>query len=161
MQTLMVKTANRYRKATVAEVCEVAGQYALDALNQERPSLASPTAAADYLKRIYAGRDYESFTVLFLDKRHRLIEASELFRGTIDGSSVHPREVVKEVIWKGAAAVIFAHNHPSGVAEPSAADERITEVLKNALALIDVQVLDHIIIGSTGQHCSLAQRGLM
>lgn len=130
MQTLMVKTADRYRKATVAEVCEVAGQYALDALNQERPSLASPSSAAAYLKRMYAGRDYESFTVLFLDKRHRLIEASEMFRGTIDGASVHPREVVKEVIWKGAAAVIFSHNHPSGVAEPSPADERINGSLE-------------------------------
>lgn len=161
MQTLMVKTATRYRKATVAEVCEVAGQYALDALNQERPVLASPIAAVDHLKKVYAGRDYETFSVLMLDKRHRLIEAVELFRGTIDGSSVHPREVVKEVLWKGAAAVIFAHNHPSGVAEPSTADERITEVLKNALALIDVRVVDHVIIGGTGQHCSFAQRGLL
>jgi DNA repair protein RadC len=89
------------------------------------------------------------------------IECSEMFRGTIDGASVHPREVVKEVLWRGAAAIIISHNHPSGIAEPSQADERITEVLRNALGLIDVRVVDHLIIGSGGQWCSLAQRGLI
>lgn len=161
MQTLMIKSGSRYRKATVAEISEVAGFYAREAMNRERPNLGSPIAAVRYLQAMYAGRDYETFTVIFLDKRFRLIECSEMFRGTIDGASVHPREVVKEVLWRGAAFVILSHNHPSGVAEPSQADLNITEVLRNALALIDVRVLDHLIVGSGGQHCSLAERGLI
>jgi DNA repair protein RadC len=160
MQTMMVKSGTRYRKATVAEVCEVAGSYALQAFNQERPSLASPLNAVRHLRAMYQGLDHEIFSVLFLDRRNRLIECVEMFRGTIDGASVHPREVLKEVIWRGAAAVIFAHNHPSGIAEPSQADESITKLLRDALAMIDVRVLDHIIIG--GQHyCSFSERGLM
>lgn len=161
MQTLMIKSGNRYRKATAAEISEVAGFHVRQAMNQERPNLASPVAAIRYLQAMYAGRDYETFTVLFLDNRHRLIEISEMFRGTINGASVHPREVVKEVLWRGAAAVILSHNHPSGVAEPSQADQNITELLRNALALIDVRVLDHLIIGIGGQHCSFAERGLI
>jgi DNA repair protein RadC len=161
MQTLMIKSGDRYRKATVAEISEVAGHHAREAMNRERPNLASPSAAIRYLQAMYVGRDYETFSVLFLDRRFRLIECSEMFRGTIDGASVHPREVVKESLWRGAAAVILAHNHPSGVAEPSDADERITQVLHNALALIDVRVLDHLIIGVGGQHCSFAERGLI
>lgn len=159
MQTMMVKSGPRYRKATAFEIAEAAGHYALEAMNKERPSLTQPSNAARYLKAMYAGRDYETFDVLFLDKRHRLIECVQMFRGTIDGASVHPREVVKDCLWKGAAAVIFAHNHPSGIAEPSGADIKITERLKEALALIDVRVLDHLIIGSTGDHCSLAEKG--
>jgi DNA repair protein RadC len=158
MQTMMVKSGNRYRKATVAEISEVAGHYAREAMNRERPNLNSPLNALRYLQAIYAGLDYETFSVLYIDKRHRLIEAVEMFRGTIDGASVHPREVVKESLWRGAAAVILAHNHPSGVAEPSQADVRITTVLRDALALIDVRVVDHLILGSGG-YCSLAERG--
>lgn len=161
MQTMMVKSGNRYRKATAAEVCEAAGVYAREAMNRERPSLSSPSNAVSYLRAVYAGRDYETFSVLFLDTRFQLIECVEMFRGTVAGASVHPREVVKEVLWRGAAAVILAHNHPSGVAEPSNADVSITTALRNALALIDVRVLDHLIIGSTGQWCSLAEKGLM
>jgi DNA repair protein RadC len=161
MQTMMVKSGSRYRKATAAEISEVAGHYALAAMNKARPQLASPRNAVEYLKAMYAGRDYETFSVLFLDVRFQLIECVEMFRGTLGGASVHPREVVKETLWRGAAAVILSHNHPSGVAEPSHADERITEVLRDALALIDVRVLDHLIIGSSGQHVSLAERGLI
>lgn len=161
MQTMMVKSGTRYRKATVAEVSEVAGHYAREAMNRERPNLVSPLNAIRYLQAMYAGRDYETFAVLFLDKRHRLIECSEMFRGTIDGSAVYPREVLKEVLWRGAASIIISHNHPSGVAEPSQADENITVALRNALALLDVRVLDHIIIGNGGQYCSFAERGLI
>lgn len=160
MQTMMVKSGNRYRKATVAEVSEVAGFYALEAMNRERPYLASPSNAIRYLQSMYAGRDYETFSVLFVDSRHRLIACVEMFRGTLGGASVHPREVVKETLWRGAAAVIIAHNHPSGIAEPSHADESITKVLQNALALIDVSILDHFIITSGG-YCSFAERGLI
>jgi DNA repair protein RadC len=161
MQTMMVKSGNRYRKATVAEVSEVAGFYARQAMNRERPNLNTPANAIRYLQGIYAGLDYETFSVLFIDSRHRLIEAVEMFRGTIGGASVHPREVVKESLWRGAAAVILAHNHPSGVAEPSQADVNVTHLLRDALGLIDVTLLDHFIIGIGGEHCSLAQRGLI
>jgi DNA repair protein RadC len=159
MQTLMIKSGPRYRKASPAEVAEVAGHYALEAMNRERPKLDRASAAISHLKAIYAGRDYETFSVLFLNKRFQLLECVEMFRGTVDGASVHSREVVKEALWRGAAAVVLAHNHPSGIAEPSFADLKITERLKEALALIDVQVMDHLIIGGTGEWCSLAERG--
>lgn len=161
MQTMMVKSGTRYRKATVAEVSEVAGFYAREAFNKARPQLGNPRNALEYLKPMYAGRDYETFSVLFLDQRFRLIECVELFRGTLGGASVHPREVVKEALWRGAAAVVLAHNHPSGIAEPSAADEQITEVLQKALAVIEVRVVDHLIIGSTGHYYSFAERGVI
>jgi DNA repair protein RadC len=122
--------------------------------------LTSPEATRQYLRLALSGREWEVFLVLFLDNRHRVIAHEELFRGTIDGASVHPREVVRAVIKHNAAAVIFAHNHPSGVAEPSQADLRITQRLKESLALIDVRTLDHIIIGD-GESTSLAERGLM
>jgi len=122
--------------------------------------LTSPGASRDYLKLRLYGLPHEVFACLFLDNRHRLPRYEELFRGTIDGASVHPREVVRRVIETRAAAVIFAHNHPSGVAEPSQADLRITQRLKDALALIEVRVLDHLIIGE-GEVTSLAERGLL
>lgn len=160
MQTLMVKSGTRYREATRAEVAEVAGHYALLDLNQARPDLSNPTMAAEYLRAMYAGRDYETFTVLFLDARFRLIAAEELFRGTVTGSSVYPREVVKECLWRGAAHVIFAHNHPSGVASPSNADVTITQRLREALALIEVSVLDHLVV-TGNDFSSMAQKGLI
>jgi len=95
-----------------------------------------------------------------LDKRHRLIHYEELFRGTIDGASVHPREIVKQALRRNAAAVIVAHNHPSGIAEPSQADEFITQRVRDALALVDIRLLDHIIVGD-GASVSLAERGLI
>jgi DNA repair protein RadC len=122
--------------------------------------LTSPEATRDYLKLRLAGVPYEVFAVLLLDNRHHVLRYMELFRGTIDGASVHPREVVRKVMETNAAAVIFAHNHPSGIAEPSQADLRITQRLKDALALIDVRVLDHFIVGE-GRGTSLAERGLL
>jgi DNA repair protein RadC len=104
--------------------------------------------------------DHELFCCLFLDNRHRVLSFNELFRGTIDGTSVYPREVVKEALAVNAAAVILAHNHPSGVAEPSQADERITRRLKSALELVDIRLLDHLIVGD-GRTTSLASRGLI
>ena len=101
----------------------------------------------------------EVFACLFLDNRHRVIAYEELFRGTIDGASVHPREVVKRALHFNTAAVILAHNHPSGIAEPSQADERITQRLKDALALVDIRLLDHMIIGD--DVVSFAERGLL
>jgi DNA repair protein RadC len=160
MQNLMVKSGSHYRKATPAEVAEVHGAYVLAAVNAERPSLNAPIESARFLRAMLEGRDHEVFVVVFVDNRHRLIKVEEMFRGTIDGASVHPREVVKAALWNGAAAVLFAHNHPSGVPTPSTADELITRRLRDALALIDVRVLDHIIIGLNG-HCSFAERGML
>jgi DNA repair protein RadC len=118
-----------------------------------------PQATKDYLTYKLAPYEREVFCVLLLDSQHRLIEYRELFYGTIDATAVYPREVVKLVLEHNAAAVIFAHNHPSGVAEPSMADKNITQKLISALALIDVRVLDHIVVGET--QVSFAERGLI
>lgn len=122
--------------------------------------LSSPDTVKDYLTISLSPYEHEVFVVIFLDNRHRVIHIEEMFRGTIDGASVHPREVVKAALKHNAAALIVAHNHPSGVAEPSQADHRITERLKSALALVDVRVLDHFVI-SGGEHVSFAERGLI
>ena len=122
--------------------------------------LSSPQAVRDYLALKLGTREFETFCCLFLDTRHRLIEFVELFRGTIDGASVHPREVVKEALRHNAAAVILAHPHPSGVAEVSAADELITRRLKSALELVDIRLLDHLIVAGS-EVVSFAERGLI
>jgi DNA repair protein RadC len=124
------------------------------------PSLASPRATCDFLSAKLRDLEHEVFCCLYLDKRHRLIDYEELFRGTIDGASVHPREIVKLALQRNAAAVIIAHNHPSGIAEPSQADELITQRVKEALGLVDIRLLDHIIVGD-GMIVSLAERGLL
>lgn len=122
--------------------------------------LLDPSTTRRFLKSKLRGYDREVFACLFLDNQHRVISYEELFFGTIDGASVHPREVVKRVLHHNAAAVIFAHNHPSGVAEPSQADQRITERLKSALLLVDVRVLDHMIVGDS-EVMSFAETGLI
>jgi DNA repair protein RadC len=124
------------------------------------PLLASPKATRDFLSARLRDLEHEVFCCIYLDKRHRLIQFEELFRGTIDGASVHPREIVKLALQRNAAAVIVAHNHPSGIAEPSQADELITQRVKEALALVDIRLLDHIIVGE-GVSVSLAERGLI
>ncbi len=124
------------------------------------PSLSSPRATGEFLSAKLRDLEHEVFCCLYLDKRHRLIHFEELFRGTIDGASVHPREIVKLALQRNCAAVIVAHNHPSGVAEPSQADELITQRVKEALALVDIRLLDHIIVGDGG-NVSLAERGLL
>jgi len=123
-------------------------------------ALGGPRDSAAFLRAWLKLRPYEVFAALFLDNRHRVIAVEELFRGTIDGASVHPREVVRRALAHNAAALIVAHNHPSGVAEPSAADLALTRRLADALALIDVRVLDHFIVGD-GEPLSLAERGLL
>jgi DNA repair protein RadC len=123
-------------------------------------TLTRPEAVREYLRLLLAGGECEVFAVLFLDSQHRLIHTDEMFRGTLAQTSVYPREVVKAALKCNAAAVIFAHNHPSGVAEPSRADELLTQALKQALALVDVRVLDHFVVaGSTV--VSFAERGLL
>lgn len=119
----------------------------------------NPQATKDYLACKLGGHDREVFAVMLLDNQHQLIEFRELFYGTIDGASVYPREVVKSVLEVNASAVIFAHNHPSGNSEPSQADKAITRRLSDALGLIDVRVLDHVVVGESST--SFAERGLL
>jgi DNA repair protein RadC len=123
-------------------------------------SLNSPAETRRFLAAQLRDRPYEVFCCLHLDNRHRLIAFEELFRGTIDGASVHPREVLRQALGHNAAAVILAHNHPSGVAEPSRADELITVRLRDALALVDIRVLDHLIVAGPDT-VSLAERGVV
>ena len=127
---------------------------------RQRDALSSPASVRDYLRMTLAGRDYEVFMVLFLDAQNRIIASEEMFRGTLTQTSVYPREVVKRSLAHNAGAVIFAHNHPSGVGEPSRADELLTQSLKQALALVDVKVLDHFVIAGSGV-MSFAERGLV
>lgn len=138
---------------------EVGRRHLGEALNRG-DALTSPDATRAYLRARLRDVPYEVFGCVFLDTRHRVIAFEELFRGTIDGASVHPREVVRRALDRNAAALILAHNHPSGVAEPSAADRAITRRLRDSLALVDVRVLDHLVIGD-GEAASLAERGLM
>jgi DNA repair protein RadC len=134
------------------------GRRYLDSELKNAAVLGDPIASGRYLKSRLCGYPYEVFGCLFLDNRHRVIAFEELFRGSIDGAHVHPREVVRRCLTHNAASVIFAHNHPSGTAEPSQADRTITLRLRDALSLVDVRVLDHFIIGE-GLPMSLAERG--
>jgi DNA repair protein RadC len=138
-------------------VLEMARRHLYETL-QRGDALGSPADTRRFLLARLRDYPHEVFACLFLDNRHRVIEFAEMFSGTIDGTSVHPREVVKKALAFNAAAVIFAHNHPSGVAEPSQADYRLTQRLKDALGLVDIRVLDHIVIGD-GYTISLAERG--
>ncbi|HEV7820362.1 MAG TPA: DNA repair protein RadC [Burkholderiales bacterium] len=123
-------------------------------------ALNSPSAVRDYLRMKLQALPHEVFVVLFLDAQNRVIGSEELFRGTLTQTSVYPREVVKRALHHNAGAVIFAHNHPSGVAEPSHADETLTQALKQSLSLVDVRVLDHFIVAGSGV-LSFAERGLL
>ena len=137
---------------------EIAGRHFAEIL-ENKDCLTNPAQTTNYLRARLRDYDYEVFACLMLDNRNRVIRFRELFRGTIDGASVYPREVVKQALADNAAAVILAHNHPSGVCEPSQADIRITERLQKALALVDIRVLDHVIVGD-GITC-LSERGLI
>jgi DNA repair protein RadC len=145
--------------AQLQAVLEMSRRHFKEAL-QRGDALTSPEITRFYLSAQLRGYSYEVFACLFLDNQHRVIQLDELFRGTIDGASVYPREVAKQALRHNAAAVIFAHNHPSGISEPSQADKHITEKLKQALALFDIRVLDHFIIGD-GQPYSFAEHGLL
>ncbi len=138
---------------------ELSRRHLLSTL-QRGDALTSPADTRNYLSSQLRHREREVFACLYLDNRHRVLGYEELFFGTIDGASVHPREVVRRCIEHNAAAVILAHNHPSGVAEPSRSDEEITRRLKEALALVDVRLLDHMVVGD-GAITSLAERGLI
>lgn len=125
-----------------------------------RDVLDQPAVVCEYLQLHFAGLEHEVFAVLWLDTRRRLIAFEDLFRGSLTCTSVHPREVAKRALQRNAAAAIVAHNHPSGVAEPSRSDEFLTQQLKATLQLIDVRLLDHVVVAGT-QSCSMAQRGLL
>lgn len=132
----------------------------LEAQIRQGPVLGSPGSVTDYLRLRIANLDHEVFTVLFLDAQNRLIDTSELFRGTLTQTSVYPREIAREALARNAANVILAHNHPSDSAEPSAADRALTQSVRNALGLLDIRVLDHFVV--TRSHCiSFAERGLL
>lgn len=144
---------------TMAASLELSRRYLL--ANLERgEAMSDPVTTIQFLQLTIGSSPREIFSCLFLDNQHRLIRYEELFLGTIDGASVHPREVVRRGLELNAAAVIFAHNHPSGVSEPSQADRRITERLRSALSLVDIRVLDHIVVGC-GEATSFAERGYL
>ena len=145
--------------AQLQAVLEMAKRHFKEVLKRGN-ALTSPEITRAFLSAHLRGYSYEVFACLFLDNQHRVIQLEELFRGTIDGASVYPREVVKQALFHNAAAVIFAHNHPSGISEPSQADKQITDKLKQALSLFDIRVLDHFIIGD-GQPFSFAEHGLL
>jgi DNA repair protein RadC len=140
-------------------IIRIAKEIIKKRLTNSNESLQTPAASADYMQVLLGSYEHEVFGMLALDNRNRAIEYVELFRGTVDASGVYPREVVKEVLRLNANAVIFAHNHPSGSSEPSEADKRITTRLAEALKLIDVRVLDHIVIGD--ETYSFAEHGLI
>ena len=142
------------------EVLAKALQIIESRLRKPGEAMSSPQVVKDYLTIKLAELEHEVFAALFLDGQHRVIRYTEMFRGTLTQTSVYPREVAKEALRINAGAVIFAHNHPSGMAEPSREDEALTKTLKDALALVEVKVLDHIIVGGTDT-VSFAERGLI
>lgn len=156
---LVRETAGHYRQAEADEIVQVALRIVSSQLRQS-DSLSSPQLVKDFLRMKMGSLEHEVFALLHLDAQHRVIEFVEMFRGSITQTSVYPREVVKDALSRNTAAVILVHNHPSGVADPSRADELLTSTLKSALALVDVKVLDHMIVtGSTV--LSFAERGLI
>ena len=149
----------RYLPATAEQILEEARRV-IDLKTQRGEAFTSPELVKEYLITKLAGFEHEVFAALFLDAKHQLIQYVEMFRGSIDSASVYPREVVKEALRLNAAAVIFAHNHPSGNPEPSQADKILTQRLKEALLLVEVRSLDHIVVGGQ-QTVSFAERGLL
>ena len=156
---LVQDVAGVYRPAQAAEVLQAAQQLLLSQV-RHLEILTSPQVVRDFLRVRLGGLEHEVFAVLHLDAQNRVIDYVEMFRGTVSQTSVYPREVVKEALARNTASVVLVHNHPSGVAQPSRADEALTQTLKAALALVDVRVLDHLIV--TGPDIlSFAERGLL
>ncbi len=155
-----VKGLGAAKRSQLAAALELAKRSLKETLSSGAAVLTSPGAVRDYLRLVRGARPHEVFLCLWLDAQHRVLAVEESFRGTLTQTSVYPREVVKAALAANAAAVIFAHNHPSGVAQPSAADELLTRNLKEALALVEVKVLDHFIVAGA-QAISFAERGLL
>jgi DNA repair protein RadC len=159
-QELLVRNDDgTYREATAEEVLRQAKNM-LARRVRRGATMSSPEAVKDFLRLRMGSLEHEVFAVLYLDAQNRLIEIKDMFRGTLTQTSVYPREVVKDSLSLNAASVILAHNHPSGLAEPSRADEYLTQALKGALALVDVKVLDHLVVAAA-QTVSFAERGLL
>ena len=158
-QAIRIRGLGPAKQARIAAALELARRSLAEQL-QQTASLGNPRDSGDYLRARLRDLPYEVFGCLYLDNRHRVLAFEELFRGTIDGATVHPREVVRACLRHNACAVIFAHNHPSGVAEPSASDREITRELSQALHLVGVRVLDHLVIGA-GEPVSMASRGML
>lgn len=154
-----VKGLGPAKRAEIAAVLEIT-RRSLDQRLAEKPAMSDVAAVRTYLRLHLGGLGHEVFAVLFLDAQLRLLTLETLFQGSLTSTTVHPREVVKRALALGAAAVVLAHNHPSGVAEPSGADELLTRRLTEALALVDVRVLDHFIVGAS-EVVSFAERGLL
>ena len=154
-----VKGLGPAKRAELVAVLELARRALVQQLTQ-KPLFNTPQAVRDYLQLQLGGLHHEVFAVLFLDSQHRLIALEEMFRGTLTQTSVYPREVVKQALTLNASSVVLAHNHPSGTAQPSRADEALTHTLKAALALVDVRVLDHFVV-TTSQAVSMAELGLV
>jgi DNA repair protein RadC len=154
-----IKGLGPAKRAELLALMETA-RRALSQQLADQPVFDSPGRVRDYLALHLGGRTQEVFAVMFLDGQHKLIRLEEMFHGTLTQTSVYPREVVRRALTLNAGAVVLAHNHPSGLAEPSRADEYLTQTLKSALQLVDVRVLDHVVVGQ-GQTVSLAERGLM
>ena len=154
-----IKGLGPAKRAELTAVLELARRSLARQLEQQ-PVFDTPDRVKNYLRLQLGARPHEVFAVLFLDAQNQLLKMEEMFRGTLTQTSVYPREVVKRALGLNAAAVVFAHNHPSGVAEPSRADEYLTQTLKSALALVDVRVLDHLVVGRRDV-VSFAERGLL
>jgi DNA repair protein RadC len=154
-----VKGMGPAKRAELSAVLELTRRSMASQL-QQRALFDTPGRVKDYMRLQLAQRTHEVFAVLFLDAQNQLLRMEEMFRGTLTQTSVYPREVVKRALEMNAAAVVFAHNHPSGAAEPSRADEFLTQSLKSALALVDIRVLDHLVVGHHGV-VSFAERGLL
>lgn len=162
-----VNLKNRLAKLTLNTLTDPEKQSLLELamavlqeLHQPGAELTSPTLTRDYLRMLLSDRQYEVFGCVFLDNQHCVLATTEMFQGTIDGASVYPRVVVQEALAINAAAVLLFHNHPSGVAEPSRADQLITKRLQEALALVDIRVLDHLVVAACDS-VSFAERGLL
>ena len=160
LEALHVRDAEgTYRRAEADDVL-TAARRVLSAKVRRGSSMQSPQVVKDYLQIHMAELEHEVFAVLFMDAQHRVIEFREMFRGSVAHTSVYPREVVKAALTLNAAAVILAHNHPSGEPTPSRADEMLTQTLRTALALVDVRVIDHVVVATAGV-ASFAERGLL
>lgn len=156
---LMRDAKGGYRRATADQILEAA-RRAVDRKMRRGQAFKSPTDAKAYLRAKLAGFEHEVFAVLFLDNKHRLIEYSEMFHGSISEADVHPREIVKKALRVNAAAVILSHNHPSGSPEPSGPDRAVTQRIRQALDLVDVRTLDHMVVAG-GEVTAFSERGLL
>jgi DNA repair protein RadC len=159
LRRVKIKGLGPAKRAELMAVSELSRRAHVSQLREE-PVFTSPQTVRNYLRMQMGSLPHEVFGVLFLDSQHRLLVYEEMFRGTLSQTTVHPREVVKRALHHNAGAVVLAHNHPSGVTEPSRADEILTQTLKSALALVEVRVLDHLVVGA-GSITSFAERGLL